>query len=244
MKLEVLSSGSKSNCYILHGKSSSLIIECGVKFNEIKRMLNFDLSGVIGCLVTHNHKDHSKSIGEVLTNGIPVCCSRSTAGDIKHHNLNIIEARQQFDLGEFRILSFDTQHDAPESLGFLIQQKSTQEKLLFATDTYYIKYKFKGLNYIMIECNYDREILECNVAEGIINKSLKERIEQSHFSLENVKKFLAANDISNVKKIVLLHLSEKNSDELEFKKAIEELTGIETIIAKKDVKVDLELYPF
>ena len=53
-------------------------------------------------------------------------------------------------IGTFAIIPFPTQHDAAKPLGFLIKSLYTTEVLVFATDTYYVKDKFDGLNYIMI----------------------------------------------------------------------------------------------
>lgn len=57
------------------------------------------------------------------------------------------------------MLPVKTEHDAKEPLGFLIYSRTTREKLLFATDTYYIRYRFPGLTHIMIECNYAIDIM-------------------------------------------------------------------------------------
>jgi len=244
MKLHILGSSSKGNCYLLKGNSTTLMLECGLRFSTIKKTLDFNLKGIAGCLVTHEHKDHSKSLNELLVNGIQVYCSKGTAGELRHHNLNIIAAKQQFEIGEFRILTFDTIHDVAEPLGFLIEQKSTGERLLFATDTYYIKYKFKSLNYLLIECNHSEKILADNVEKGKLHPGLKSRIEKSHLSLENLIDFMNSNDLSNVKKIILLHLSESNSNAEQFKDEIYKITNKETIIAEPGLEVDLELYPF
>lgn len=55
MKLEVLASGSKGNCYILSSNSEKLIIEAGISYKKILTGLDFDLSEVVGCLITHEH---------------------------------------------------------------------------------------------------------------------------------------------------------------------------------------------
>jgi phosphoribosyl 1,2-cyclic phosphodiesterase len=68
-------------------------------------------------------------------------------------------------------------------------------------------------------------ILNKNVDAGVIDKGRKKRLMRSHFSLENVKEFLLANDLTNVQEIWLLHLSDTNSDADLFKKEIQELTG-------------------
>ena len=121
-------------------------------------------------------------------------------------------------------MPFDVQHDVSEPYGFLLANEDG-DKLLFATDTYYIKYKFPGLTHIMVECNYSEAILNANIESRSIHKSMRNRLIQSHFSLENVKTFLAANDLSKVQEIWLLHLSDTNSDEQLFKQEIAKQTG-------------------
>ena len=41
MKLKVISTGSKGNCYILKNETSALVIEAGVNFSEVKKAINF-----------------------------------------------------------------------------------------------------------------------------------------------------------------------------------------------------------
>lgn len=77
----------------------------------------------------------------------------------------------------------------------------------------------------MVECNYSEKIMDERVKSGALNKSLAQRIQQSHFALENVKDFLKANDLSKVTEIYLLHLSADNSDPALFKREIQKLTG-------------------
>lgn len=128
--------------------------------------------------------------------------------------------------------------------GFLMQNNETKEKLLYATDTYYIKYKFKKLNYLLIECNYISEIAKENIQNNTINKSRYTRLLESHLSLENLINFLKANDLSNTKKIVICHLSDQNSNEQQMLESIYNVTRIETIAARPNMNIKLELYPF
>ncbi len=146
------------------------------------------------------------------------------------HRLNIIKTKQRFRIGTWTILPFETQHDAAEPLGFLLANQDG-EKLLYATDTYFIRYCFQGLTHIMIEANYSLDILKRNVEAGAVPKKLKNRLLKSHFSLENMKRFLQANDLSNVEAIFLLHLSDGNSDAERFKREIQEISGKPVYIA-------------
>lgn len=249
MKIKVLASGSKGNSYILKASTGSLLLEAGIPFKDIQKGLDFNLSDILGALVTHEHKDHSKSILEVMKAGIDIYLSEGT---IEALNLPIntyyraIPAHlgAQINFGDFTVLSFETEHDAKDPRGFLIQYKPTKEKLLFLTDSFYCKYKFKDLNYIMIECNYIKETLDRNIELGYINEAMKPRLLRSHFNLENVKEFLKANDLSQCNEIILLHLSDSNSAANRMIKEIYELTGIKPKIAEAGLEVELEMYPY
>ena len=105
------------------------------------------------------------------------------------HRIHTVKAKEQFTIGTFVVLPFETEHDAEEPLGYLIYSTATEEKLLFATDTYYVRYRFLGLTHIMVECNYITDILYSNIETGRVPAALKDRLLQSHFSLENVKGF-------------------------------------------------------
>ncbi len=247
MKLKVLGSSSKGNCYLIEANNNEkLILDAGVNFKIVQKELRFNLEGIKGVLVTHEHMDHLKYAPNFALNGIDVYASMGTFKKLElvGHRFKVIKALQQFSIGNFIILPFDTQHDAEEPLGFLIQYKPTGEKLLYATDTYYIKYKFNKLNYLLLECNYNREIVKENAKNEIINKARYTRLLESHFSLENVIKFLKANDLTNVKKIVICHLSDQNSNEKQMVDEINKVTNIETIVAKPGLELELKLYPF
>lgn len=238
--LRVLGSNSKGNCYLLSTSKETLIIECGMKYKDILEGLDYDLSKVVGCLVTHEHKDHSKSAKELIGNGIYVYTSKGTAKsmfselDYQYYRIKKISDGKAFKIGEFTILPFNVHHDAEEPLGFLINHKEIGN-LLFLTDTYYCDYNFKNLNHILVECNYSKEYIEDDTL------SLRNRIVNSHFELSNVIEFLKANDLSKVKNIMLLHLSSSNADESHFKEEIEKNIGLPVGIAKKGKEIDLNI---
>lgn len=232
INIKTLASGSSGNAYLVSDGHTQLLLECGISFKEIQIATNFQTSNIAGCLVSHEHKDHTKGLKDVLRAGIDVYASQGTMDQegIKHHRLKPIKAKKQFQIGTWTILPFDVEHDVAEPLGFLLQSKNVG-KLLFATDTYYVKYKFKGLTHIMIECNYSLDILNSNIDAGYAHPAIKRRLLTSHFSLENVIEFLKANDLSKVQEIHLIHLSDTNSNEIEFKKKVQEVTGKSVYIA-------------
>ena len=232
IEITSLASGSQGNCYRVSDGSSTLLLECGIPYRKIRRQLQFQMSEIAGCLVSHEHQDHCRAVKDVLRAGIDCYMSAGTinALGLESHRLIYIRAKQQFKIDTWTILPFEIEHDAIEPLGFLMANQEG-EKLLYATDTAYIRYKFSGLTHIMVECNYAEDILDANIASGAIDPVMKHRIIRTHFSLGNVKEFLRANDLSKVKEIWLLHLSDGNSDAQRFKREIQELTGKEVYIA-------------
>jgi phosphoribosyl 1,2-cyclic phosphodiesterase len=228
----VLASSSKGNCYRITDGSTPLLLECGISFKDIQKGLSFKISEIAGCLISHEHHDHCKAAKDVIRAGIDCYMTLGTkeALNIDGHRIKIIKPKMQFKVGTWIILPFETQHDAREPVGVILANQDG-DKLLYATDTYYIRYRFQGLTHIMVECNYSLDVLRANVEAGLIEPALKNRILKSHFSLENVKNFLLANDLSKVQEIWLLHLSDQNSDASRFKREIQELTGKMVFVA-------------
>lgn len=233
MDVKVIASGSRGNCYRISDGVTPVLLECGLPIKQIRQGLGFGLTEVAACLVTHEHQDHSKAIRDVLRAGVYVYTSPGTikALGLEHHRLRPVRAKETFKVGTWTVRAFETQHDAQEPLGFLLHSRASNERLLYATDTYYIRYKFPGLTHIMVECNYAADILEANVKRGSVPEVLKKRLLTSHFSLDNVKEFLKANDLSQVREIWLLHLSDGNSDAERFKREVQALTGRPVYIA-------------
>lgn len=236
-KLKVLGSSSKGNCYLLLLEGETLIIEAGINYKEILKGLDFNIANVVGCLVTHEHKDHSKAVKNLIESGIDVYSSKGTFEELKvnSYRTKVINTMKWQKIGNFEILPFPVKHDAREPLGFLIKHKEIGS-LLFITDTCYCEYSFKNVNHILIECNFVKKILN----ENNISNSLRNRILETHFELENVAAFFKASDLTKVKNIMLLHMSFKNSDEKVIREKIESVTGLPVVFAKKDLMINLE----
>ena len=101
MKLRVLGSGSSGNCYILENEAEALIIEAGVPFMEVKKILNFNVRKIVGVVVSHSHGDHAKYISEYEKAGIPVFKPYEKAEPMVFPNC------------QFFIQVFDLVHDVP-----------------------------------------------------------------------------------------------------------------------------------
>lgn len=232
MDIRILASGSSGNAYRISDGHTSLLLDAGIPMRAIQVGLDFQTSQLAGCFVTHSHLDHSKAAKDLMKLGVDVYTSQGTidACQLRGHRVKRVKSLEEIRVGTFKVLPFDVEHDAPEPLGFLFESTETGEKLLYFTDTYFLRYKFQGLTHIMGECNYSREALQRSIDAGHTARERAPRIIKSHMSLETFLEFLEANDLSKVKQIYLLHLSDNNSDEEEFREAVQKATGAEVYV--------------
>lgn len=252
MDLRILGSDSGGNCYILENDQEKLIIECGVNIDVIKRGLGFNLNPVVGCIMTHNHGDHSKSAQGLMKMGVKVYATKGThdaLGTTSHHRAVIlpIEKEQEYGevvhIGSFRVIPFTVIHDVPHPVGFLINHPECGT-VLFVTDTIYVKQRFRNLNNIIVEANFCQKILDQRLQKGENPQFLRDRIFKSHMSLATCKELLLANDLSKVNNIVLIHLSDRNSDAARFQREISEITGKNVHVAKEGMVLPFNKTPF
>lgn len=245
MQLKIVNTGSVGNCYILETETQAIIIECGVKFDHIKQSLDFNLSKVAGVLLTHEHGDHAKAIKDVVNAGLNVYCSLGTAVamGVQSHRIKPMVKMTDYQIGEFRVKGFDVEHDVKEPFGFLIYHKECGN-VLFLTDTFMCRYKFTGLNNIIIEANYCKNIVRRRLLEKGIHEAVRDRVIESHMSIDTCIELLKANDLTAVNNIVLIHLSDGNSNEIEFKQRVENATGKNVHVANKGKDFDFNRTPF
>lgn len=227
--VKCLASGSSGNSYAIDDGESVLLLEAGIPAKRMMTGYIELLPRVAGCLITHEHMDHAKGAADVARKGIDLYATAGTFYELdgidRPYRKHVVQIGNQFHIEGWEVLPFETKHDCQEPCGYLIYSHVAKEKLLFATDTFYIPNIFKDLNIIMLECNYSLSILNKSIKAGRVPEQLKSRLMRSHFSLEHVKEFLAANDLNAVRQIYLIHLSGNNSNPTEFKKEIQRQTG-------------------
>lgn len=250
MQLKCLGSNSSGNCYLLENKEECLVLEAGLPFKEVKKALGFNISKIVGVIVTHEHGDHFKYAGDYLKAGIPIMTSQGTWSTFPYDveiSEKVMRSGYWYQLENFNITPFPVVHDAVEPFGFIIRHPDIGT-LLFASDTEYIKQTFKNLylNHIMIECNYSQKIIDSRVHSRETDLGLRNRVLQSHMELETCKDFIEVNKSCKLDNVILLHLSDGNSDEKLFKEEIQSVVGRNVIVtvADKGVTLDLNILPF
>lgn len=227
MKIEVIASGSSGNCYKISNEDTTLLIECGIPYKKIQQALNFKTTDIDGVLVSHEHGDHSKACKDLIKAGVNLYMTKGTKEALKLDSHRVKTFKQwsmylDVEIGSFIIKPFRTIHDAREPVGFVIYDSISKEEIVFITDTQYSIYNFSP-DYFMIEVNYVTETINKNEK---IHPDLRARIKKTHMSLETAINLLERSDLSNLKKIYVMHLSDSNSDAKVIKESLQKLTGV------------------
>lgn len=254
MDLQVIATGSAGNCYVLraggaHGQS--LLLDAGLPITQIIRAVK-GWDRIVGCLITHEHQDHSKSAVEIAQRGIRTYATQGTIetinpanGPSKPARLRSVKCLQSKAIGDFTVMAFQTEHDAAEPCGWLIRYDPTGETVVYATDTYYLRHTFPGVHYWIVECNYTESILQRQLEDGDLDGKLRTRLLKSHMSLRRLCDALEANDLTELRAIVLVHLSDARSDERIMVETIKDVTGTEDVwAAEAGETYQLRLTPF
>ena len=243
MKLTVLASGSSGNCYVLEGRTSALIIECGVAPERAFQETHIQPSKVSGCLISHEHGDHAAFADRYTRYGMRVFASMGTiraAGLSASPRVLSLQALRPAIVGEFVVTPFNVYHDAAEPLGFLVTHPELG-KLLFATDTVRLDCGFRGINHILIEANWSEAILDKRVGSGEEDVARAARIKSTHLSLERACDYVRQVDNRLLENVVLLHLSDRNSDEEKFRETMSFSPRLSSVyVARPGLKIELE----
>ncbi|MCD8086469.1 MAG: MBL fold metallo-hydrolase [Clostridiales bacterium] len=230
MKLIPLASSSAGNAYLAEDGTTTLLLECGLPWKRLCRLMGavgVTPDRLSGCLITHEHGDHAKGWQDVEKSGIPLCCTEGTAAALgmEHYQELPIDPRQRVGtavtVGTVEALAFRTDHDAREPAGFLLRSRADGEKLVFATDTATLRYRFHGVAIYALEANYDRDTLET----GNAPERVQERIRRSHMEIGNLCAFLSRQDLTGCREIWLLHLSDSGSSEGYFVERVRQTVG-------------------
>lgn len=224
MKLKVIGSGSSGNCYILTSDSGQmLLLDCGMPIKEIKKAIGWNILGIVGCMVCHEHSDHInwRTYEELQNSGIRV--------ETPYKGEKI----DAFCMGDFIIHTFDVPHDGVENRGMMI--RCDGKTLLYITDAEYVRYKFKKfeVDYIMVECNYQEEYVDME-SEHLAH------IFRGHMNLNTCIDFLKANATDKLRHIVLCHLSKVNADPVECQMAVcKAIPNVMVHVAEKGLELQL-----
>ena len=230
-------SGSTGNSLFVETENTKILIDAGMSCKKIEeglQSIEIDPSSIDAILVTHEHSDHVKGLGTISKKfDIPVYSTQKTfdampiqTEKLKENNIKIINPSEKFSINDLEIQPFSIPHDAVDPCGFNISKNSSQQ-ISIATDighmTKSIINMLEGSQFILLESNYDTEVLKCCAYPY----KLKTRIASDIGHLSNTMagktiSYLLKN--SNLSTAMLGHLSkESNFPELAYRTVIDEI---------------------
>lgn len=241
--LKCLASGSSGNCYSLTDSNGKiLLLDLGIPKNDIVRGINYKISDVVGCVVTHIHADHSKSVKDFKKSCIDVYTP---------YESQLVE-RKLHKFGNFTVMSIPmldknmeiwqhTNSDGSQCpcYGFLITHPD-MGKLLYITDTKLITYIFlkQKINHMLIGTNFDEETITSDIAK-------RNHVITGHMSLQQATKFVKINETNSLRNVIMCHLSEENSDAEHFINEMKKVVKNANVnIAKAGMVIDVGEIPF
>ncbi len=232
LALASLGSGSSGNSSLIRSTTTTLLLDCGFTLKEtLVRLQHLGISpeSIDALLVTHEHGDHMRGVGPVSRKlGLPVWMTHGTWGASKDRNianLNLFHAHEAFTIGDIHLDPFPTPHDAAESCQFVFSVEDKRVACLtdLGACTPHVMDKVRGVNALLVECNYDPEMLRL----GPYPRSLQERITSAwgHLANDQAGELVAELDHPELQHILLGHLSEKNNSDAV---ALDTMTGFVT----------------
>lgn len=191
------------------------------------------------------HEDHARSLNDFLTCGIRVLALADVFDAANPRNrvfCKIIEPMHGYKVGGFKVFVLPVVHDVP-CAGFVIEHQE-MGRLLFITDTMMLEYRLPNLNHVMIEANYSDAILQQNIDRGLMPPAMRGRLLGSHMELQTTKEILRTTDLSAANEVILLHLSDGNSNAKVFAEDARQIAGKPAYIARAGLEVNLDKLPY
>lgn len=216
MKIKVLASGSKGNCTYIDCGNVKLLIDAGISYLQIKKILEEDsinINDINIVLVTHSHNDHIKGLATLLNKTDITLCTHSDVYEELILKMNIPKFHlidSDYMINTIEIETIPLSHDVP---CYSYKIKCDNKTLVYITDTGYLNKKYfskiKNKDVYIIEANHDESML----MDGPYPFVLKQRIisDRGHLSNLATGRILSKIIGPKTKYVFLAHISEHNN---------------------------------
>lgn len=219
MEVSVLSSGSSGNCFFVSHNNSSVLVDAGISAKKIAEGLqNIGKTPeeINGIFITHEHADHVKGADVFARKfNVPVFANKKTiSASCLCENSNLvheIKNHKNFSLGDLQIEAFSKSHKAADPVSFSIYGN---KKVSIITDVgFACKNVIKNVSdsdFLCLESNHDLTMLEQGPYPYFLKQWIRSDI--GHLSNNQAGLCVMEHANSNLKHIVLSHLSETNNN--------------------------------
>ncbi len=219
-RLEVVGSGSLGNAYILTCGENKLLIELGCNYDAIMEKLDYNLSNVVGALISHTHGDHlsKRTAKKMIDRGVKVygtACESTQKDDVKEFFTDYLSPKTWNTLGVFTIMPLPVPHGT-ECFAYIIDHPSVG-RCVFATDMSNFPYNVRSVKHLFIEANYSYAYAMDNASRGEMRSQPDKHMEIND-TINVIKRLKDSSEAKDgIQTCVLLHLSNSNANAKEFK---------------------------
>lgn len=239
MTVVPIASGSGGNATLLVEGGRSLLLDCGLPWNTLRRSCTPWPDGV---LLSHEHSDHASGVAGALAVGVPVYASAETSAALPSNpyipvttlprSPEPVEIRPGR-VPPWRVTPVPTEHDGARGpLAFVVDAPFSTDRAVYAVDCPFLHNRVAGVTHWLIEANYDERLIPASVDEAQYRHILR-----GHMSIEQALALLQANDLSRTREIWLLHLSDRHSDAAGFRARVQRQTGLPCHVAPAQSEV-------
>lgn len=231
--LHCIASSSAGNSFVLECSNDILVLDLGVNFKDVLKAVRYEdgFDKVRGCLVTHIHSDHSKSIPNALKYCLDVYSCQEVCD--KYEGVNLLQVGKRRKIGGFIVQPIAIKHNV-ENYGYIITHDELG-KLVYAVDCAEFAYKIKDVNHWIIEANSDIEIIIENMENGSQRSA-----SENHLTIDECIDALKTNRSDATRNVILAHLSDANTNEVNFTRRVsEELNLMSVVCASPNMSITL-----
>ena len=177
LRFASLASGSQGNCLIVEasasvGRPSRVLIDCGLNLTDTERRLErlgVAPGEISAILVTHEHGDHAAGVFDfAAAHRVTVCLTYGTLGAMRQEGKVIdgvrtlqVDGRHSLAVGDVQVHPFTVPHDAREPVQYVLSDGASKLGVVtdVGTTTAHLQQVLSGLDALVLECNYDRDML-------------------------------------------------------------------------------------
>lgn len=240
LRFASLGSGSKGNATLVEAGNTRVLLDCGFSLAETEKRLSqleCPPESINAIIVTHEHGDHCAGVGKLSRKyDLPVWLTVGTyhaCKDNQFASTHYIDSHSSFTLGELELQPFPVPHDAREPCQFVFSNGTRRLGVLTDTGnvTPCIIEHLSGVDALLLECNYDANLL----SNGVYPYILKQRVSGNYGHLDNQQSryILEKINTQNLQHLVGMHVSEKNNQ------ASHVMDALSTVKSTKNIEITI-----
>lgn len=216
MRISILSSGSQGNSALIRTDSTTLLIDAGLSYEQIRKRLalhGVSVEELDAVLLTHSHTDHTAGLTRLanLHSTINIFSNELTMRGIRtcdQESFVLFQEGTTFKIGDVEVTPIPVSHDAPGTVGYRLNS-DRGKAILYLTDLGFISpaiHPFaKEVDLIVLESDYEPELLQSSSRPQFLKQRIAGR--NGHLSNHDAANFIRNCVTPRLKNIILVHLS-------------------------------------